>query len=285
MVSRRFSRWRRQRRGAVLSFVAIVLSGAAAAESPTFSFGVLPQQPPSHLLQTWGPLLAYLESRTGYRFVFKTAPDLPTFDRRLAAGEYDFAYMNPYQFVLHNERENGYQAVVRTADERVRGVVVVHRDSPLRDLNDLDGKVLAYPAPGSFVASMLPRAHLAALGIRSGVHYVSSHDSVYHVVATGRLLAGGGMFRTLQGLDPVVRNELRVLWVTPSYTSHAIAAHERVSKGWLDVVQATLTGMHLDPQAAPVLENLNLIGFTVAQNADWDDVRALEVDCMRLTDM
>ena len=262
-------------------FAGVVLpERMSAAQKPVISFGVLPQQAPSHLLDTWGPLLAYLERYTGYRFLFKTAPDFTTFSQRLATDEYDFAYMNPYQFILSNDGDRGYQAVVRASGERVRGVVIVRRDSPMRSVSDLDGKTLAYPAPGSFVASMLPRAHLAALGIHSHARYVASHESVYLAVVQGRFPAGGGMLRTLKTLDPAVRKELRVLWATPSYTAHAIAAHARVPDSLVDALRTALIGMHQDGSAGPVLQRLNVDGFEAASNADWDDVRALDIDRM-----
>lgn len=262
----------------------LLLATAAAAQSdgeaqsPTFSFGIVPQQAPSKLLQSWGPVLRFLQERTGYRFVFRTAPDIPTFEQRLAAGKYDFAYMNPYHFTVFNRGDEGYQAVAKAEDKRIRGILVVRKDSALQTLADLEGATLAFPAPTAFAASVLPRAHLRALAINFGVQYVSSHDSVYKGVARGLYPAGGGVERTLAATDPAVHEQLRVLWTTPGYTPHAIAVHPRVAQDVVDAVRQVLTAMADDEAGRAALEGLKVKGFEAAKNANWDDVRALNIE-------
>jgi phosphonate transport system substrate-binding protein len=238
----------------------------------------VPQQAPSKLLASWGPLLRELETRSGYRFVFRTAPDIPTFERRLAAGEYDFAYMNPYHFTVFNKGDEGYQALVRAEDKQIRGILVVRKDSPAETLQDLHGQILAFPAPAAFAASVLPRAHLKAEGVGFGVHYVSSHDSVYKAVAKGLYAGGGGVVRTFEATDPLVREQLRVLWTTPGYTPHAIAVHPRVPPAVRAKVKETFVGLNASESGRGALQGLKVTGFETAKNADWDDVRALQID-------
>lgn len=262
--------------GLLLVNTALAQSGSGTAMR--LSFGIVPQQAPSELLASWGPLLRELETRTGYRFVFRTAPDIPTFERRLAAGEYDFAYMNPYHFTVFNKGDEGYQAMVRAEDKQIRGIVVVRKDSPAETLQDLRGQALAFPAPAAFAASILPRAHLKAEGIDFGAHYVSSHDSVYKAVAKGLYAGGGGVVRTFEATDPSVREQLRVLWTTPGYTPHAIAVHPRVSPEVRAKVQEALVGLNTSESGRGALQGLKVEGFETAKNADWDDVRALQID-------
>ena len=268
-----------------LCLLAWLLLPAAAkaqsgAEAPTarLSFGIVPQQAPSKLLASWGPVLRELEARTGRRFVFRTAPDIPTFEQRLAAGEYDFAYMNPYHFTVFNQGDGGYQAVVKAEDKLIRGVLVVRKDSPAETVRDLEGQTLAFPAPAAFAASVLPRAHLKAEGIGFDVQYVSSHDSVYKAVARGLYAAGGGVVRTLEATDPTVSEQLRILWTTPGYTPHAIAVHPRVSPDTRRAVQEALIGLPRSEAGRAALDGLKVKGFETAVNADWDDVRALNIE-------
>ena len=250
----------------------------AEAQPPVLSFGVVPQQAPSKLLQSWGPLLRLLEERTGYRFAFRTAPDIPTFEQRLAAGEYDFAYMNPYHFTVFNRGDQGYQAVARAKDKLIRGIVVARRDATLQTLTDLEGATIAFPAPAAFAASVLPRAHLRQLGVNFGVQYVSSHDSVYTAVARGLYPAGGGVERTLNAIDPALREQLRILWTTPGYTSHAIAVHPRIAQDTVGAMRQTLTAIADDEAGRAALDGLKIKGFAAAKNDDWDDVRALKLE-------
>jgi phosphonate transport system substrate-binding protein len=251
---------------------------SAQSAADVFSLGIVPQQAPTKLLASWGPVLRELEAHTGHRFVFRTAPDIPTFEQRLAAGEYDFAYMNPYHFTVFNKGDKGYQAVVKAEDKLIRGILVVVKDSPTETLQDLEGQTLAFPAPAAFAASILPRAHLKAEGITFDVQYVSSHDSVYKAVAKGLYAAGGGVLRTFEATNPSVREALRVLWTTPGYTPHAIAVHPRVASETGSAVQAVLVGLAASEAGRTALDGLKVKGFEKADNADWDDVRELNIE-------
>lgn len=250
----------------------------ASSEPVSLSFGIVPQQAPSKLLQSWGPVLKWLQRRTGYQFVFRTAPDIPTFEQRLAAGEYDFAYMNPYHFTVFNKGDTKYQAVAKAKNKRIQGILVVRKDSPITSPNELRGKTLAFPAPAAFAASVLIQAHLKAEQIPFDARYVSSHDSVYRAVAGSFFVAGGGVIRTFASTDPKVREQLRILWTTPGYTPHAIAAHTRLDAAVVSHIQQALSAIGDDAGGRAALARLKVKGFERAANSDWDDVRALQID-------
>ena len=263
--------------GCMLCLCASAADVGSDVTGRTFTFGIVPQQAPSKLLKSWAPVFHYMQERTGHRFVFRTAPDIPTFEDRVLAGEYDFVYMNPYHFTVFNQGEAGYQAVARAKDKRIRGIIVVRKDSPAHALEDLAGQQLAFPAPAAFAASVLPQANLRSAGIAFEAKYVSSHDSVYQSVAKGLYPAGGGVVRTLNATDPEVREQLRVLWTTPGYTPHAIAAHPDIPAGIIETVQQVLVGMNCEDEGRDALENLKIKGLEAATNADWDDVRSLNI--------
>jgi phosphonate transport system substrate-binding protein len=248
----------------------------APAPAGTVSFGVVPQQPSRQLVRVWTPILTYLQAKTGYDFWLQTATDIPTFETRLAAGAYDFAYMNPYHYVVFHQQP-GYQAFAKEQAQQVRGVVVVQQDSPYRTLADLAGHALAFPAPAAFAASVLTQAHLAAEGIPFTSVYVVSHASVYLSVAQGRYVAGGGILRTLQSAPPAVRDHLRVLWTSPPYPSHAFAAHPRVPPAVIAQVLQALEAMPQDPEGRALLQALEVPGIEAAADPDWDAVRTLHI--------
>lgn len=263
--------------GAWFAVAGIAAEAADDAPRGKFSFAIVPQQAPSKLLSSWGSVLSYLQEHTEHDFMFRTAPDIPTFEDRLRSGDYDFAYMNPYHFTVFNQGDAGYQAVAKARDKRIRGIIVVHKDSPLQSLSDLNGMTLAFPAPAAFAASVLPRATLVAKNITFDTKYVSSHDSVYEAVAKGLYPAGGGVIRTLNATDPKTREQLRILWTTQGYTPHAIAVHPRIPADVVTAVQRALIGMTDDEAGRTALMQLKVKGFEIAANTDWDDVRHLNI--------
>jgi phosphonate transport system substrate-binding protein len=222
------------------------------------------------------PILRYLTDKTALNLRFKTAPNIPAFEQRLARGEYDFAYMNPYHYTVFHASP-GYVAFAREADKRLQGILVVRKDSPVARLEELAGATLAFPAPAAFAASVLPRAYLNSQGIEFTAKYVASHDSVYRSVAKGLYPAGGGVMRTLSNMDPAISKQLRILWTTQGYTPHAFAAHPELPIGIVDRLQQAMLDMHQDPAGRQLLENIKISGFSFAHDREWDDVRALRI--------
>lgn len=265
--------------GLVLAVVVMSASSVGIGAQKTLTFGIVPQQAASKLATLWGPILKHLSEASGFDIVFQTAPDIPAFERRVLAGEYDIAYMNPYHFTVFNQRP-GYRAMARQSEKRIKGIIVVRKDSPLTTLAGLDGSRLAFPAPAAFAASVLPRSELAQQGVHFEPMYVSSHDSVYRSVAKGLFPAGGGIQRTFDNVAPEVREQLRVLWTTKGYTPHAIAAHPAMDDETFARVQRALLGMNDSQEGLALLRAIKFKGLEKAADTDWDDVRALQIDLL-----
>lgn len=159
--------------GVLLAVGLVTCPGVRAdppASPPSYRFGVVPQHTAAELAARWTPLLRYLSDKTGLRLEFRTARDIPSFERRAVQGEYDFVYLNPFQYILFREKV-GYRALARERASGLRGIVVVRADAPYRRLRDLEDRALAFPAPSAFAASLVTRAQFRAQGVR--IHHAS----------------------------------------------------------------------------------------------------------------
>ena len=242
----------------------------------TYKLGVVPQQSAKVLAKLWTPISQYLSVETGLNIIFSTAKDIPTFEKRLLEGEYDIAYMNPYHFTVFNQIP-GYQAIAKEQDKRIKGIIVVAKNSPVKQLSDLNGSELAFPAPAAFAASVLPRAKMRDLGVKLTPKYVSSHDSVYLGVANGFFIAGGGILRTFNNIEQSTREKLKILWTTPGYTPHAIAVHPNMSSEIADKIQNAILRLKDTAKGKKLLESVKFKNLGEATSSDWDDVRALKI--------
>jgi phosphonate transport system substrate-binding protein len=265
--------------GALCTASAMSLGASAqtADPAPTLTLAIVPQQSAAKVMELWSPLANYVSSQSGYRVEIVTTRDIPTFERGLTEGKFDLAYMNPHHYTKAHASP-GYQAFANEAGRKIQGLLVVAKDSPITDIKELQGLTRAFPAPGSFAATMLPVAALKAAQISVTPRYVSSHDSVYLSVAKGLFPAGGGVKATLEKMPPEVTSKLRVLWTTAPYTPHAIAARPGLDRRAVAAIAAALYGMDRTPQGKAALETLDFAGFQKAQDKDWNDVRALRMD-------
>ncbi|MGI9490565.1 MAG: phosphate/phosphite/phosphonate ABC transporter substrate-binding protein [Geminicoccaceae bacterium] len=259
--------------GAVFALISITSLSPASAQSD-LTFGIVPQQSASRLAQLWVPVFNYLSEKTDTKIRFATAKDIPTFEACLARGAYDLAYMNPYHYTTFHELA-GYEAFARQAKKRLRGLVVVRADSAYQRLEELDDQSIAFPSPAAFGASVIPRAEMKSREMAIRPAYVKSHDSVYRAVIAGLFPAGGGVLRTFNNVPEIERSKLRVLYRTDAYTPHAFAAHPKVDQGVVDRLVEAMIAMTTDRPA--LLKALGMSGVQPSADADWDDVRSLDL--------
>lgn len=259
---------------ALLLSLSLIQSAIAQENKPTqISFGVVPQQTASDLATTWGPFLQYLSQKTGYSFRFQASRDMPTFEKRLNVGEFDMAFMNPFQYIIGHDHQ--YNVFAKEKDRKLKGIIVVRADSPFKTLQELSNATIAFPGPTAFAATLLPMAQLAKIGVAFKPTYVASHDSVYLTVAKGIYPAGGGVERTLEKVAPNIRAQLRILWTTQAFTPHAIAAHSRLPASTVEKIANVMFTMDQNPKGQELLASLNFKGITSAQDKEYQDVRAI----------
>lgn len=258
----------------------LMLCNISFAGSKIYTFGVVPQQSASTMAKAWIPLLSHIEKESGISLRFKTDSSIPAFEEKLAKGEYDLAYMNPFHYVVYH-KQSQYEAIAKAKDKLIKGIIVVPKNSTIEKLDDLHGKTMAFPAPAAFAASILPRAFLQGKHIDITPEYVNSHDSVYANVALGRYPAGGGVLRTFENTPEKYRSELKVLWTTSGYTPHAFAGLSTINTMDLEKIRQAMIDIDKSEEGKKLLKALKLRGIEAAQNKDWNDIRELNINLLK----
>src|SRR5476649_483798 len=154
---------------------------SAASSQPVYSVYVFPQFDPVIMYRNWTPFLGELEKKTGLCFDLQISEDFPAFENILKSGKPDFAYMNPYHQVVVSASP-GYRPLVREQKLGLEGILVVRKDSPIRNIKELEGASITFAAPHAFAASLIMRAHLIQEGVRFTPKYLGSHSNVYRSV-------------------------------------------------------------------------------------------------------
>ena len=198
------------------------------SEAKTYSFGVVPQFSSERISRTWEPILELLEKETGLQFELNGSLDIPAFERNFTKGAFDFAYMNPYHAIVAN-KEAGYEPVLRDVGRKLYGILVAKKDNPIKKVEELAGKKVAFPAPNALGAALIPRAEFSTkFNIDVEEVYVSSHSSVYLNVILGLAEAGGGVQKTLQQQPSEIQGQLKIINKTAKVPPHPIVVHPRV---------------------------------------------------------
>lgn len=261
----------------LLSWVLLNPVQAANNVAKTYTVYVVPQFTPLEIYKTWAPLLEKLAQVSGLSFELKASPSIPAFEEVLASGKADFAFMNPYHLVVAKHQQ-GYIPLLRDSETLLAGILVVRKDSEIKQLQDLHNASIAFPAPNAFAASLLIRASFNKQQIPIVPSYVKSHSNVYRSVLLGDVAAGGGVNNTFIKESAELREQLQVLYTTPNYAPHPLAAHPAIPPAIREKVISSLLKMAADPEQAPLLQAVQIPKPVRANYAtDYLPIEALQL--------
>lgn len=257
--------------------VFLLVSNNSSAQT-TYTLGVVPQFDSRKIEAAWNPILNIIYRHTGIRIELKGSPSIPEFEKKFLRGEFDFAYMNPYHLIVANKSQ-GYLPLVRDTGRMLFGVVVVHKDSPIQSIKELNGKTIAFPAPNALGAALIPRAEFTRkFDIEVIPRYVKSHSSVYLNVALGQTVAGGGVQKTLEQQPDNIKKSLRILYQTTKVPSHPITYHPRISPEVTEIVKNALINFESSPDDAKLLRNIPIKKAGAASLSDYDMLDKMGLD-------
>jgi len=242
-----------------------------------YSFSVVPQFERRMLFSIWQPIVDALEKRTGLKFELMTSLSVSDYESDVIKGQYDFIYLNPYMMPIVGQSP-GYLPLVRDGDA-LRGILVVRKDSPLRKVEDLQGKTLAVPSMTALGASLLLRAELDRLfAVKTRVVIAKTHSSVFMHVINGFADAGGSVQKALGEQDPRIQDTLRVLYQTGELPSHPLAAHKRVPVAVREKVRAAMIELADSEEGRGLLERVPMRRPVAAQLQDYDVLKTLRLE-------
>jgi phosphonate transport system substrate-binding protein len=253
--------------------------GVRTARQQTYSFAVHPLHNPALLQKTYGPLIDYLNASTGgARFKLVSSRDYAAFNRRLAAQEFAFALPNPYQTV--EATASGYRVFGKVGgDENFRGIILTRRDSPIRTVADLRGKVISYPAPTAVAGTMLPQYFLQHHGVplsKTTVVYVGSMESSIQSVlmrASDAAAVWPDPWQKYLLAYPERARQLQVRWITPPLVNNGLVVRRDVPPAVADRVLAALRNLQSTSDGQRLLRQLAVSNFEPADDASYDPVR------------
>lgn len=262
----------------VCGILLLLLASGTGAETRTFTFGVVPQFDARRINEIWLPILTEIEKKTGYKFRLKGSPTIPAFETQFLVGEFDFAYMNPYHALKAAEKQQ-YVPMVRDIARQLYGIVVVRKDSGISSVKELNNKLVAFPAPNSLGASLMPRSDFAnKFQISVQPRYVQSHSSVYLNVALGRTTAGGGVQKTLLRQKNSIKEKLKIIYKTSSFSPHPVVAHGRISQKVREEITRAFLEIGETNSGRMMLEKIPVMKIGHAKLQDYKPIEDFNLD-------
>lgn len=265
---------------AVCFFAAGPLLGSAPKAVP---FGLCPKYNPRIMYQLYQPFIDYLNENTPYRFEIKLSRSYGETIRRLSEGEVAIASCGPVPYIRAREANAVYPLVrplAKGGKPFYHGVVVVRKESPIRELKDLKGRSFAFGQRWSTTGHIYPQYHMARARVRltdlSGHVFLPHHDAVVRAVLKGEYDAGA--VKDIIGYGYQDKG-LRVIFVTDPIPTVPVAVRRDTPMKLVDSVKRALLkldpGNPVDKKRMAGWDEEFKYGFIEASDSDYDPVRLI----------
>ncbi len=246
---------------------------------PQHSLGVPAIRHVRSLWDRYSQLIKVLNnSGTGFVLKLESGQTADSYDSKLRDDIFDFAIVDPYQVLVAEER--GYTVIARTGKpDRIRGVIIVARDSGIRGVPDLRGRTIAFTNPTALAGTLLNQYDLFESGLdvrkRAAVVYTHSPETSLLSVALNRASAAAvseGDWDEFQKDHPDSARTLSRLRQTENLSGPAVMASARIPPDQVGRLRAALIGLASEQNGRAALELAGISEFRPGDSVSYDDV-------------
>ncbi len=247
----------------------------------TYILGVHPLHNPKRLFEVYQPLVDHINNNIpNIHLKLEASRNYASYNKKLFSGHFDFSLPNPYQTV--KSLEHGYKIFGKMGDdENFRGIILVRKDSDIKTVQDLKGKVVSYPAPTALAATMMPQyyLHLNGINIQKDLtnQYVGSQESSIMNVYLKKSDAASTWpppWKAFIKQRPEIAKEVEIKWTTPYLPNNGLVAKNGTSKELIQDISSILFNLHNTKIGQNILKSMELSRF---EKADIDTYKAVVV--------
>ena len=229
----------------------------------------------------WTPLAEYFTEASGLNLNLEIVEDHPSVLRGMESKLYDLAFVNPVWYVFLADRGLCIplaRPIVASRDT-FRSLLIVHRDSIVRTVDDLSGKRVALTVPFESVGGYyIPLALLEAnnLSIADNEKFVFSDTflSILKGVAYGKLEAGFVSSPVLDDLrNAFLREQVRVVLESDAIPQWTVVVRGDLRQETVAVIRKWLLEAANTEQGRSALALAGFSAFIEAQDPDYNIVR------------
>lgn len=240
-------------------------------------FGVYVSDEPAEMYEKFQPVISRIQKHTEQQLEQKVDIRLKIFHNysdainALVEGKVDFVRFGPVSYIIAKNRNPNIQLLVmelREGKELFKGMIVVRKDSNIKELSDLKGRSFAFGDRNSTIGRHFIQAEMVDVGIYeddlAGYDYHRSHTEVAEAVRDGKFDAGAVKDTTFWEYE----NDLRVIKDFNNVTKPWIAK-EDLDPNVFSALQSILIAL----KDQEVLGKLKVSGFRETSDSEYDFVR------------
>lgn len=233
----------------------------------------------------------FLEENTPYKFQVSIPPSFIAVVEAFGTKRVDVASINTFGYILAHDRY-GAEAkltVIRHGESTYKGQFLVKADGPIKTLEDLKDKTIAYVDPSSTSGYLLPLKILKDRNIKPKDNmFAMRHDNVVSMIYQGQVDAGATFYsppvdneiqdarRLVKTQYPDVEEKIRILELTDAIPNDPVVFRKDLPEEVKDTIIKALEDFVATKEGQETMQKLSSVtGFVRATDEDYAPVVTL----------
>lgn len=255
----------------LLALAGLFVGGARGEPPGPMILGVHPYLSHSALRHRFEPLARLLTQRLGAPVSVRIGNTYRDHVDEIGHDRIDLAFIGPAGYAQVADRYGAKPLLARletNGTTELSGHIVVRQDSPLRRLEDLNGRRMGFGDPNSTMSNVVPHAVLKQAGVAIGrpTPY-RSHTSIAIAVLSGQVDAGAVKAEVLKQF---AAQGLRSLHRLPAVSEHVFIARADMPEARLKRLRAVLLELHTTEAGRRALQAIHANATVLRPVADVD---------------
>lgn len=272
-------------------FLAVVFLQPISAETneKKILIGLIPEMNIFKQKERFKPLGVYLSKKTGVDIRFTVLSRYGNIIERFEKEKMDGAFFGSFTGAVAIYKL-GVIPLARPVNldntSTYHGYMFVRKDSNIKDVKDMKGKVMAFVEKSTTAGYVFPLAYLREHGIDSPdkffreYYFSGSHDAAIDAVLNKRADIGAAkhsIFDRMKKENSRIEKELVIIAQSPPVPSNGLCVRKDLAEDLKKKLKEALLGIHNDPEGQAVLKQFGAIKFIETTTADYDPVHELAV--------
>ncbi len=260
--------------------------GPAHDKSQTLRVAVSAMVSPKETFSNYRELLDYIGKKLNYNIQLIQRKTYSEINDLFLKGKVDLAFICSGPYATGKEKY-GFEAL---ATPIIRGepfyhsYLIVNKNSSIKTLEDLKGRVFAFTDPESNTGALIPTYWLAQNGetpesFFKSIHYTYSHDN--SILAVAKSLVDGAavdgmIWEYYNTRNPMNTSQTRVIKKSIPFGSPPFVASRYLPSDVKENARNVLLKMHQDPAGRQILKELLIERFDMPKEVWYQPVREIK---------
>jgi len=267
----------------IILLILLIISGSitGTTEARELKIGLIPELNVFKQVERYRPIGEYIYKKTDIKIKFTILSRYGNIIHRFHEKNLDGAFWGSFIGAMAIKKLEIIpiaRPVNLDGTSTYYGYILVRKDSNIKNVSDMKGKVIAFVERTTTTGYIFPKAYFREHGIKDldkffkEYYFTGSHDAAIYAVLNREAdiaCVKNTIYELLSSKDPRIKKELFIIARSPDVPSNTLGLKKDISRTVREKIKSTLLEMHKDPEGQKVLKKFRALRFIETRKEDY----------------